>query len=176
MSSIQSKLSVNDEWFTPDCAVDPIVKYLKPKSRVWCPFDTTESNYVKVLEQNGFDVIHTHISDGNDFFFIDPPKCDYIISNPPYSLKGKIFERLFDIGIPFAMLINFYGIFDNKQRFELFKDKDISIIFLYPRVGYFSRELPESKSVPFQSAYLCSGFSDKQIIFEYLKKEGTDNA
>lgn len=41
---------------------------LKAGSTVWCPFDTKDSNYVKVLEENGFNVIHTHIFDGQDFF------------------------------------------------------------------------------------------------------------
>lgn len=35
------------------------------------------------------------------------PDCDYIISNPPYSLKGEVLKQLYEIGKPFAMLVNF---------------------------------------------------------------------
>jgi hypothetical protein len=28
-----------DETYTPYYAVDPIIKYLKPNTTVWCPFD-----------------------------------------------------------------------------------------------------------------------------------------
>ena len=45
----------------------------------------------------------THLSTGKDFFSTEPPACDYIISNPPYSLKGEVLERLFDLDKPFAV-------------------------------------------------------------------------
>ena len=32
-----------DEFYTPKILVEPIIKYLKPKSTVWCPFDTENS-------------------------------------------------------------------------------------------------------------------------------------
>ena len=62
-------------------------------------------------------MIHTHIDDGVDFLKTDPPQCDYIISNPPYSKKTEVFDRLMEIEKPFAMLCNFQGMFDNKKRF-----------------------------------------------------------
>lgn len=109
MSQIQYKFKKNDEYYTPAYAVEPIVKYIKPHSTIWCPFDKADSQFVKVFQQNGFNVIYGHIETGQDFFEIDVPECDYIISNPPYSLKGAIFKRLYDTKIPFAMLINFQG-------------------------------------------------------------------
>ena len=76
--------SGNDEFYTPDYAIYPIVKYLTPKSKVWCPFDTKQSRFVQILEQRGFEVVATHIEDGFDFFQTPPPSnCGYILSNPP---------------------------------------------------------------------------------------------
>lgn len=43
------------------------------------------------------------------------PECDYIISNPPYSVKGEVLERLFNIGIPFAMLVGVVGLFESQK-------------------------------------------------------------
>ena len=143
---------------------------LKSGSTVWCPFDTEDSNYVKVLKENGFNVIHTHIFDGQDFFKQEVPDCDYIVSNPPYSLKGEVFNRLYEIGKPFAMLINFQGIFDHKDRFELFKNHRVEMIWLSPRVNYIKENGSKPSGVPFQSGYLCSGICDKQLEFEYLDK------
>lgn len=40
---------------------------------------------------------------------METPNCDYIISNPPYSLKGDVIDRLFEIGKPFAMLVGVVG-------------------------------------------------------------------
>ena len=39
--------SGNDEFYTPDYAIDPIMKYIPEGSRIWCPFDTAESLFVK---------------------------------------------------------------------------------------------------------------------------------
>lgn len=171
MAQLQYEFKKNDEYYTPDYAVRPLIKYLKPNSTVWCPFDTEESEYVKVLSKEGFNVIHTHIFNGEDFFEIDVPECDYIISNPPYSLKGMVFDKLYKIGKPFAMLVNFQGLFDHKDRFELFKSNRVELLYLSPRVNYFT---PDNKSkasgVPFQSGYVMSGMIDKQLEFEFLVK------
>lgn len=43
--------SGNDEFYTPVYAVKPILKYIKERSMVWCPFDTVESNFVKEIEK-----------------------------------------------------------------------------------------------------------------------------
>lgn len=170
MAQIQYRFNANDEYATPDYAVYPIMEKLKKGSIVWCPFDTSESNYVKIFMKNGFRVIHGHIQTGQDFFQVIPPECDYIISNPPYSKKSQVFARLYEIGKPFAMLINFQGIFDQKERFEMFRKHKVEMLWLSPRVNYIHFERGEYKGVPFQSGYLCSGILDRQLEFEYLKK------
>ena len=171
MAQIQYRFNKNDEYYTPAYAVVPIMNKLARSSTVWCPFDTDESQYVKVLKENGFNVINTHILDGKDFFAIDVPECDYIISNPPYSLKGEVFKRLYEIGKPFAMLINFQGLFDHKERFELFKSHRIELMYLSPRVNYIKPDNPDKATgVPFQSGYACSGILDSQLEFEWLSK------
>ena len=35
----------SDEKYTPHYAVLPIIKYLPPKAKVWCPFDTGPVSY-----------------------------------------------------------------------------------------------------------------------------------
>lgn len=32
--------SGNDEFYTPAYAIESIMKYIKPHSVIWCPFDT----------------------------------------------------------------------------------------------------------------------------------------
>lgn len=107
MAQIQYKFNKNDEYYTPAYAVYPIIKKIKPNSTIWCPFDTEDSKYVQVLKNQGFNVIYGHISTGQDFFDIEVPECDYIISNPPYSLKGDVFKRLFELKKPFCNVDKF---------------------------------------------------------------------
>ena len=45
---IIGNINPNDEYYTPNYAIEPILKYLKPNSIVWCPFDTVNSNFVKI--------------------------------------------------------------------------------------------------------------------------------
>lgn len=164
--------SGNDEFYTPEYAIQPILKYLKPNSVIWCPFDTEKSNFVKLFKENGHKVINTHLEDGGDFFEMDVPQCDYIISNPPYSLKGKVFERLFSIDKPFAMLVGVVGLFESQHRFEMFKNNNFGIMYFNKRVSYFKNyEDPKpSLNPPFSSVYICHKMLPKQIVFETINK------
>lgn len=167
------KKAGKDEWFTPPEAIYPILKYLKKNSIIWCPFDTKESNFVKILESGGHIVHATHISSGQDFFLAGDFGCDYIVSNPPYSLRNKILERLYKISKPFAMLMNTNGLFDSSIRWNLFKNGDFTLIYLKGRVNYLEEYgVKQKSSPPFQSAYICSQISDKQIIFEEQTSKG----
>lgn len=149
MAQLQYTFNKNDEYKTPRYAVEPIIKYLKQGATIWCPFDTEDSEYVTAFKERGFNVVHGHIQTGQDFFEVEPPECDYIISNPPYSLKTKVFKYLKEIGKPFAMLINFQGIFDNKERFSLFSNMPIEMMYLSPRVSYIKEDEYKTSGVPF---------------------------
>jgi len=92
------------------------LKYIKPNSRIWCPFDTDRSWFVKVFKKFGHTIEYSHLELGEDFFEIEK-KCDYIISNPPYSKKGEVFDRLFNLRIPFAMLVGVVGLFESQKDF-----------------------------------------------------------
>ena len=140
--------------------------------RIWCPFDTEDSLVVKLFRQAGYQVIATHIANGQDFFTIDPPKCDYIISNPPYSVKGEVLQRLFDLGIPFAMLVGVVGLFESQKRFDMFREHEFEIMYLNRRISYFKdyTEQKPSLNPPFSSVYVCQGVLPKQIVFEEIQK------
>ena len=165
--------SGNDEFYTPEYAISPIIKYIPKNSTIWCPFDTDNSLFVKLFKKNDFEVINTHLENGQDFFKIDAPNCDYIISNPPYSLKTEVFERLFEIGKPFAMLVGVVGLFESQKRFNLFKNNQFEIMYFNKRVSYFKSydEKKASLNPPFSSVYLCSKMLPKQIIFEEINKK-----
>lgn len=164
--------SKNDEFYTPLYAIEPIIKYLKKGSTIWCPFDTEKSLYVKRFRDCGFNVINTHLESGQDFFTCDMPQCDYIISNPPYSVKGKVFEKLFKLGKPFAMLVGVVGLFESSFRFNMFASNDFEIMYFNKRISYFKSYNDQKPSLnpPFSSVYICQNILPKQIIFETIKK------
>jgi hypothetical protein len=167
--------SKNDEFYTPKYAVLPIINYLKNKkfTTIWCPFDTKESWFVKVLQEEGFVVIHTHICDNQNFFNISIPDCDCIVSNPPYSIKGDVLDYLFKLEIPFAMLVGVAGLFESEKRFSMFKENEFEILYLNRRVAYFKNYEDQKPSLnpPFSSVYVCSKLLPTQICFERINKK-----
>ena len=120
---------------------------------------------MKVLSEYGFDVTYSHIETGTDFFEIDNLNdYDAVVSNPPFSKRQKILEKLFEAGVPFAMIMDFNGIFDSKARWELFKNNDFELLVPLGRVHFFS-DTCNGKSPNFQSVYVCKGVCEKQIEF-----------
>ena len=164
--------SKNDEFYTPEYAVRPILKYLKRGDRIWCPFDTDKSNFVGMIREHGSEVVCGHIDTGSDFFAESAPECDAVVSNPPYSMKYQVFERLFSLKLPFAMLVGVVGLFESQRRFELFRDNEFEIMYLSRRVAYLRDYGDKKPSMhpPFSSVYVCQGILPDRIVFEEIKK------
>ena len=166
--------SKNDEFYTPYYAIKPLLKYFKPNSTIWCPFDTKDSLFVQALERGGYSVINSHIDEGKDFFLYEPEiDYDYIISNPPYSVKTEVLERLFEMDKPFAMLVGVVGLFESQKRFEMFRDNDWEIMYLNRRVS-FMKDFDSGKTAlnpPFSSVYIAHDILPKQVMFEEIDKK-----
>lgn len=169
--------SKNDEFYTPKYAVVPILDKLEPKSKIWCPFDTKDSEFVKQLIKQGHNVTSTHIVNNQDFFKLintdEYTKFDYIISNPPYSLKNEVLTALFNQRIPFAMLMGAVGIFESQKRFELFKNHKFELLIMNKRIDFFNDylEIKPSKNPPFSTWYICSNILKNNIEFEEINKK-----
>lgn len=164
--------SKNDEFYTPKYAIKPILKYIKSGSTIWCPFDTKDSLFVKEFQKHDCKVIATHIIYGQDFFTMQVPDCDYIISNPPYSLKTEVLEKLFKINKPFAMLVGVVGLFESQKRFEMFRDNEFEIMYMNRRVAYFKNYNDQKPSLnpPFSSVYIYHKILNNPIVFEEIDK------
>jgi hypothetical protein len=94
------------------------------------------------------------------------------VSNPPYSKKAEVFEKLFELNIPFAMLVGVVGLFESQKRFSMFKNNDFEIMYFNKRIAYFRdyQEQKPSLNPPFSSVYICKGMLPKQIVFEEISK------
>jgi len=74
----------NDECYTPDYGVRPILKYIPKDATVWCPFDKQDSEFVKQISRQN-KVVYSHIDFGQNFFEYEPNEWDCIVSNPPFT-------------------------------------------------------------------------------------------
>ena len=163
----------SDEVYTPAEAVRPIIKHLKDYQArthkdtlvVWCPFDTEESNYTKVLQDAGFEVIATHIDNGENFFYYEPGHYDVIISNPPFSIKDDVIKRLYELNKPYAMLLPIPTL-QGQKRFPYMRD--CQALIFDKRINYFKDMTTKEiqKGVSFGSFYLCRKLLSEGLVFE----------
>jgi hypothetical protein len=152
-----------DEYYTPRILVEPIIKYLKPSSTIWCPFDTENSEFVLALKEKGHRVIYSHIIYGQDFFNYEPSEpYDYIISNPPFTKKLDVLERLYKLDKPFAMILGL-PILNYQVVGEFFLDKDLQLLIVDKKVSF------DGNTASFNNSYFCYKILPKDIIFEHLE-------
>lgn len=159
----------SDEVYTPSYAITPLLKYVKKSDIIWCPFDTEDSEYVKIFKENGNKVIYSHIDLGQNFFDYEPnEKYDFIISNPPFSIKDDVIKRLSELNKPFAMLFPIPTL-QGQKRFPYMKN--CQALIFDKRINYFkNKETKEIlKGVSFGSFYLCKNFLPSDLIFEELE-------
>lgn len=163
------KISINgDEYYTPQNAVDMIIPYILRGGykKIWCPFDKAESNFVKTFNELGLEVTYGHIETGQDFFEYREPQGEILVSNPPFSKRDKIFERLYEWDIPFALIINFNGLFDSKKRADIFRKHKVEMLVPRGRMKFYHRDKGLLNSPNFQSIYVCNKLLEQQIVFD----------
>lgn len=171
-----SKPIGGDEYYSPPDVVNFILPYIPSEyKKIWCPFDKKESNFVKILSASGYDVIYGHIETGQDFFSYEKPLGDAIISNPPFSKRDAILEKIFEWQIPFALVIPFFGLFDSKKRSDLLRKNDFEILIPRGRMRFYHKERGILNSPNFQSIYLCSKFLNSQLVLsDYTFRRNKD--
>jgi hypothetical protein len=150
----------NDECYTPDYGVEPILEYIPEGAIVWCPFDDESSEFVKQISKKNI-VVSSHINEGKDFFEYEPKEWDVIISNPPFTNKRKFFERALSFGKPFALIMTNTWLNDSAPK-QLFKDKDLQLLM------FVSPDGRDNNKITFSSSYYCWNFLPKQIIMKEL--------
>lgn len=167
----------SDEVYTADFAVKPLLQYLtlfrQSMGReivIWCPFDLEDSEYVRIFQENGFRVIHSHIDENKNFFFYEPDNYDIIISNPPFSIKDDIIKHLDELGKPYAILLPIPAL-QGQKRFPYMKD--CQALIFDKRINYYTDKEKKQvqKGVSFGSFYLCKNFLPKDLIFQKLEDD-----
>jgi hypothetical protein len=155
---------VNDECYTPNYAVTPILKYIPKNAVVWCPFDTQESEFVKEISKSN-KVIFSHIDNGQDFYNYEPSEhWDIIVSNPPFTAKRRIFEWALSFNKPFALLMTL-TIFNDKYPLHLFKEQNKQ-----PQLLKFDKRIKFNNlnKITFQCGYVCCELLDNDFKLENL--------
>ena len=168
----------NDELYTPDIIIEPIVKLIlhrcnllnikKPKDLIiLCPFDKQQSGFVRLFSDAGFTVKYGHIDTGQDFFTYDYGHWNICVSNPPFSKKLSVFKRLDSLGKPWAMVMNAMAL-NYQEIINYFVNNEPEFVFFDKRVSY------NGKQSSFGSCYICRNLLiDKKVLCYSLLHNNT---
>ena len=142
--------SGNDEYYTPKIYWDSIKKHI-PKTKIWEAFygDGTSAGHLKDL---GFNVM----PDQGDFFTAKPNKA-CIVSNPPYSLLYKIFEKLVDMPNKFILIIPIPKLSHLKTQ-KFLKEMKVQVIIPNQYTGFILNG-KQTRCPPVYLCYLCRGLN-----------------
>ncbi len=160
----KNQFNKNDELYTPSILVKPIIKYLIPDSVIWCPFDTKSSEFVIQFTNSGFKVIYSHIKNGQDFFEYEPIEhYDYIISNPPFSRKLEVLDRLYKLNKPFGMILGL-PILNYQDVGDFFSDRnDLQLLIVNKKVSF------NGSTASFNNSFFCRNLLPRDIIWGKLE-------
>ena len=145
-------MSRTDEWYTETETVKKCYQLLNPKpgSVILCPFDTEKSEFVKIGQSMG----HTIIFGINDFIEGDLYRCDYICTNPPFSLKDKVIEKCFEYGVE-TMLVMPLDVMGGIKRRKLYQRYGFPRIWMpIRRIAYFDSNWVRRPASNFHSILL----------------------
>jgi hypothetical protein len=158
----------NDELYTPKVLVDAIMPFVesyidklysnwnptKSVPRVWCPFDTKESEFVYALKEKfgtNIKLIHSHISEENGDFFERIKTIgdvDLVLSNPPFSKKLEIIKTLNEHNFVWSLCMNLESL--NYQIMgNYFADNPISLVIPDKKVSF------DGNTSSFNTSYFC---------------------
>ena len=156
-------------YIPPLYAVDPILKYIPKDKIIWCPFDEEWSAFYRRLKEEGYNVVRSSLKDGQDFFTYEPNKWDMVVSNPPFSSKDKVLERLYSFKKPFAILLPLNSL-QGKTRFKFFT-QGIQLLSFDSRISFHKPDSMDIviKGSPFATAYFCKDLLPRDLIVEELK-------
>lgn len=138
------KTRKDDDYMTPKAVWASIKDYI-PTGVIWEAFygDGKSGEYLREL---GFEVIHENI----DFF--KENRGDVIVSNPPFSTKMKVLNRLKELDKPFIMILP-ASTLGTKTLQELFGN-DIQLIIPKGRIS-FIKNGNETNSCWFATFFYC---------------------
>ena len=142
-----------DNYTSPFAAWELVFKHIDCKDKtVYLPF-FCEGEASKHLTKLGIN----HIHQNTDFFTTDV-SFDYIIDNPPYSIKKKVIDRCVSLRKPFALLLPVETI----ER-QYMRDKQYTVIIPKQRYSFKQGDC----TPPFRTAWFLFGFGlERQLIYE----------
>ena len=125
--------NTSDDYETPTYIWNLILKHIPKDKIIYEPFylNGRSGDYIK---SQGYDCIH---EDTN--FFTNEYTYDIIISNPPFSKRKEIFEKLKEINKPFALIVPLQTL--TNVYFKSLFNENVQIIIPNNRIGFIKNDV-----------------------------------
>jgi len=158
----------SDLWETPDTLWNSVLPKLYTKPiRIWEPFVGVTNRSTKIFKELGHDVIETT----DDFFTLTwPETADVLISNPPFSRKFEVLEKLIQLQEykthPFMILLPSWVFASATVRTMVKKYKiELQIVVPPMRVHYYHPETHQQvRKTAFDSVFVGYGLPVKHAL------------
>jgi len=141
----------NDDQYNTTPEIWEMISHLIPKDKILFEAflkDNWSSKSAIILRDMGFNVVGNPTID----FFNELPEYDIIVSNPPYSMKKKIFQRLAVIDKPFILILPISTI--TKQFVKVLERDKVQMIIPSKRMQ-FEKAGVELSRCWFDTCFLC---------------------
>lgn len=150
-----ARRSETDFYPTPSEVTGCLLQLLKLPNEtvIWEPA-CGEMDMVSAMQRAGYSVIATDLKYGQDFLTTPLPECDWIITNPPFSVSDKFIERCIEHGKPFALLLK-SQYWHAKKRYELFHSAPPSYVCPLTWRPDFLFKKREKRSAPLMDVMWC---------------------
>jgi hypothetical protein len=149
------KFSKTDEFMTPFSAWETITSFIPKDKLIWEPFygDGTSAQHLRDL---GCWVY----SEQEDFF--SSVHGDIVVSNPPFSKKRQVFERLLELNNPFILLCP-AGVLHTQWLKRMFPD--IQLIIPRKRIQFLYEGVQLGRC-NFECIYYCWRMNlERDVVF-----------
>lgn len=171
----------SDEAYTPEFVVDFLNKHIQHLKNytIWCPFSNNPKHaFVKRLTELGYKVKWNEKN--NDFFAYDKESIrklsvDLIIDNPPFSIKDRVLEHSFELGLYFIYILPLDAL-GGAYRNKLYRKYNAKIQALIPdtRIWYKAINIHSRKSPSFHSFFISNGLFLKDLMFDTIESYEDD--
>ena len=160
----------SDEYDTPAWVWQDIADFIRPTQKVWEPFPSSSRRSIRHLGK----LFPNFIVTNTDFFETTwPENADILISNPPWSRKFEVLERLLRERKTFALLLPAWVVFSATMRsLQCKHEAQISIVVPHKRPSFID---PRTGNVvgksTFDSVFVCHGIQTPSCITYCRKPE-----
>ena len=154
MTTMNWTKNKNDEYYTPTKVWNDIDSFLPELCVVYEPFFGQGHTYKYFDKMNYFMLGEADL----DFFSAAATQmlkhCDCVITNPAFSIKYDVINRLVKFDVPFIMIFPMGCVTTIKFRTAFNENmNDVSIIVTRRRIKYIKND--ELISPNFESCYVC---------------------